>query len=492
MLSGAGVLVVGRYVVAALAWGATLIVVRELSKGEFGRYQVIFSLLGIIGFIADLRLSRIVLRDLMAVDGDAAGEIVGSYLGMRLVIGVISYVIAMAWVVVGPYPDDVVLGTAVAGLNLVILSAAFAIILLFEARLWLRDVAISNVLGQIVQTGMTIAISLFGVASILWFSWSTVANSIALTLWLVLVMGRTVRVRIRVEWVRWWLWLKEAAPLALGAALDTIYFRIDIVMLSLLDTYRAVGVYGVGYKFSDLLGALPLAVVTPALTMLVAAWPDKPGEFRRTFRHALIILTVGAIGAVVGFVIFAEPLVTLFYTDRYVDATGAARLLVVGQGLHFFTLLAFSTLVAVGRNRLYPIAMLVGVVLNVGLNIILIPQYSYMGSGWATVVTEVIVLFVLAYGVYRIPAGLPFPSRAIAKCVFAGVLAAGVGWASLGRIPWPIGGALTGIVYLLTLHLLAVNGPGGLRALGGAPRDDLGSVIDEGLDRPEPGAGMPG
>ena len=67
-----------------------------------------------------------------------------------------------------------------------------------------------------------------------------------------------------------------------------------------------------------------------------------------------------------------------------------------------------------------------------------------------------------------------------------------MGWASLGRIPWPIGGALTGIVYLGAVHLLAVNGPGGLRALGGAPRDDLGSIIDEGLDRPEPGAGMPG
>ena len=219
---------------------------------------------------------------------------------------------------------------------------------------------------------------------------------------------------------------------------------------------------------------------------------ERPGRFRNTFRHTLIILTVGAIGAVVGFVIFAEPLVTLFYTDRYTQATGAARLLVVGQGLHFFTLLAFSTLVAVGRNRLYPIAMLVGVVLNVGLNIILIPQYSYMGSGWATVVTELIVLVVLGIGVYRIPADLPFPSRAIAKCVFAGGLATAVGWASLGRIPWPIGGALTAIVYFGTVHLLAVNGPGGLRALGGAPRDELGTIIDEGLDRPEPGAGMPG
>src|SRR5262249_40602651 len=140
-------------------------------------------------------------------------------------------------------------------------------------------------LGQAVQFAMTIGIAIAGVASILWFSWSTVVNAIALTLWLVFVTGRAVRVRIHVEPARWWVWMKEVAPLALGAALDTVYFRIDIVMLSLLDTYRAVATYSIGYKFSDLLGALPLAVVTPALTMMVAAWPNDTGAFRRTFRH---------------------------------------------------------------------------------------------------------------------------------------------------------------------------------------------------------------
>lgn len=496
MLSGAGVLVVGRYLVAALAWSGTLVVVRELTVGEFGRFQFILALLSIIGFIADLRLSRIVLRDLMAVEGDAAGEIVGSYLGLRLLIGAVSYVVAMVWVLVGGYPSEVVWGTAVAGLNLVILSCAFAIILLFEARLWLRDVATSNVLGQVVQFAITIAVSLFGLASILWFSWSTVANAVALTLWLVFVTGRTVKVRMKVEPARWWLWLKEAAPLALGAALDTVYFRIDIVMLSLLDSYRAVATYSVGYKFSDLLGAVPLAVVTPALTMMVAAWPDDPTAFRRVFRHALVILTVGAVGASVGFVVYAGPLVSFLYTDRYAGATDAARLLVIGQGLHFFTLLAFSTLVAVGRNRLYPIAMLAGVVLNVVLNVILIPEYSYLGSGWATVVTELIVLVVLAVGVTRIPGVLPLPWNGITKCAVAGAVAGLVGWALLDLVPWPIGGAVTGIVYLGAVHLLSVNGPGGLRALAGDPKDDvrdagtreeLDTIVDEGIDKPEIG-----
>lgn len=492
MLSGAGVLVVGRYVVAALGWGGTLIVVRELSKSDFGRFQFILSLLGIVGFIADLKLSRIVLRDLMAVDGDEAGDVVGSYVGLRLVIGFVSYAIAMAWVLIGGYPQDIVVGTAVAGLNLIILSAAFGIILLFEARFWLRDIAVSNVLGQVVQFALTVAIAIGGIASILWFSWSTVANAIALTLWLALVTRRSVHVRIHVQWARWWVWLREAAPLALGAALDTVYFRIDIVMLSLLASYSAVATYSVGYKFSDLLGALPLAVLTPALTMMVAAWPDDPAAFRRTFRHALIILAVGAVGASVGFVVFAQPLVTLLYGDRYANASDAARLLVVGQGLHFFTLLAFTTLVAAGRNRLYPIAMLVGVVLNIALNIVLIPEFSYLGSGWATVVTEAVVLVVLGVGVARIPGVLPFPWGPMAKCLAAGVVTGFVGWALLDRIPWPIGGAITALVYLGAIHFMKVNGDGGLRALGGEPRDDLNAIIEEGLDRPEPGAGMPG
>ncbi len=205
-----------------------------------------------------------------------------------------------------------------------------------------------------------------------------------------------------------------------------------------------------------------------------------------------IILSVAAVGASVGFVVFAEPLVTLLYQQRYADATDAARLLVVGQGIHFFTLLAFTTLVAAGRNRLYPIAMLVGVVLNIALNVVLIPQYSYLGSGWATVVTELIVLIVLTLGVIRIPGVLPFPWAALGKCLVAGALTGAVGWAVLGRIPWPVGGAITAAVYFASVHLFKPNGPGGLRALAGAPRDDLESIIDTGLDRPEPGAGMPG
>lgn len=493
LLSGAGVLVVGRYTVAALAWVSTIIIVNRLTKAEFGEFTFIFTLLGIVGFIADLRLSRIVLSQVLAADETEAARVVGSYTGLRLVIGVVSYGVAMACVAIGSaageFSDQIVIGTALGGLNLIILSVAFGLILLFEARLWLRDVAVANVLGQVGSFALTVSVSLAGIGTVLWFVGANLVNGILVLVFIVFALRRGARIQISFERSEWWAWMREAAPLALGAALDTIYFRIDIVMLLILKSEVAVGIYSVGYKFSDLMGAVPIAVVTPALTLMVGAWPSDAAAFRRTFRHALVMLMVAAVGACSLFLVFAGPLVTTLYPG-YRASVESARLLVVGQGLHFFTLLAFTTLVAVHRNRLYPIAMLVGVVINIGLNLVLIPEFSYLGSGWATVITECIVLMVLGIGVMRIPGLRPLPWRAMVKVIVAGLVAGGAGWALLGRVWWPVGLVTVAVLYLALVHFLAPNGPGGLRAFAGEPHDDLLAAVEEGIDRPDIGTGF--
>jgi len=488
------VLVAGRYAVAALAWVGTVVIVRQLTVEQFGEYSVIFSLLGIVGFIADLRISRVVLADVLDADDAGAARIVGSYTGLRLVIGVVSYAIALGVVLVGAatgdYSRDIVAGTALGGLNLIVLSVAYGLILLFEARLWLRDVAIANVVGQIAAFVVVIGVALAGIASLQWFVASTVLNAVFVLVWLLVALRSGTGMRIRFERSQWWVWLKEAAPLALGAALDTIYFRIDIVMLSIMASASAAGIYNIGYKFSDLIGAVPVAVMTPALTLLVASWPGDRAAFRRTFRHTYVMLLVAAVGACATFLVYAGPLIqALYQKDAYVEGADAARLLVVGQALHFFTLLTFTTLVAVKRNVLYPIAMLVGVVVNIGLNLVLIPEHGYLGSGWATVVTETLVLAVLAAGVARIPGLRPFAWVPTVKVLGAGIVTGLAGWALDGAVPWPVGLGAAALLFVGLVHVLAPAGPGGLRAFAGEPTDDLAIAVADDLDHRNLGTG---
>ena len=106
-------------------------------------------------------------------------------------------------------------------------------------------------------------------------------------------------------------------------------------------------------------------------------------------------------------------------------------------------------------------------------------------------ITETLVLLTLGAGLMRIPGLRPLPWIPLAKTLGAGVVAAGVGLVLLHRVPWPVGVAAEGVVYLGLIHVLAPNGPGGLQAFAGAPRDDLRAAIDLGIDRPDLGTGLP-
>jgi O-antigen/teichoic acid export membrane protein len=119
----------------------------------------------------------------------------------------------------------------------------------------------------------------------------------------------------------------------------------------------------------------------------------------------------------------------------------------------------------VNRNRAYPVAALIGLVVNVGLNLVLVPTWSYNGAALATVLTEVFVLAILARAASRIPEVGPVPWGASTRVVGAGVVMAVVA-VGLGRVvPWPVAAASSCVVYVAGLQLLRVGGPAGLRDL---------------------------
>jgi len=465
MLGGAGILALSRYGAAVLGFASTVIIVRELSEAGFGQFSLIMSVLAIVGMVSDMRLSRAVLASVLEA-GDEAETTVGSYIGLRIVIGAVSLVVFMAVMIVGGYPQEVLVGAALVGASLIIASAVAAIEILCDARLWIRTTARGRVLGFVAQVVMVGALAVSGAGSVDTFLLSTVANFTVVLVSHLLSLRGVARLRPRFVGPEWWAWLREAAPLSVGSALDTIYFRVDMVMLSIMGTFAATGHYAVGYKFSDVIGgAIPIAVLTPALTMMVRSWPGAISTFHRTFRHALILLTVAGVGIGVGFAFVSESVITTAYGARYATAATAATWLVIGQVLHFYTALCFTTLMAVKRNVLYPVAALAGVALNIGLNLLMIPRYSYTGSSVATVITEVVVLAIMGVGVIRIPGVLPFPWRPLGKIALAGGSTAALMALTLPVLPWPVSVLAGAASFFVVLHLMQVDGPGGLRVL---------------------------
>jgi O-antigen/teichoic acid export membrane protein len=461
-----GAMLASRLVIAALGWTGSVIIARILSPEAWGHYTFVFALLGLMAIFTDLGVGRAVMAQLIVDDPEEVARTSSAFIALRVLLGLGGYVIALAYVVVLQYPGDVIRATALAGLVIVFATPGHALTVVYQSRHRLVLSAIAESLGQALQLAITIAAAIVA-PYLLIFVLAPVLNEVlALSMKTVGIVrrGGGLRPSRHIEIARWRSMLLDAAPLAIGFALTIALQKIDMLLLSVLDTFDAVGIYGIGYKFSDILDTFVIAAAGPIATLLVAAWPHEPGVFRQKCRLAATALGTGGALAVAAFWPSAPQVIGLLYGDRFVVGAFAARLLVLGASLTALIVLGIYLLASAGHARNYPLVAFGGLVLNIVLNLALIPHLSYDGAAIATVATLGTVLVVLWIVIIRtvpIIGMLPMGALTTLAVVCAAVCVGGsivVRW-----VPWPavsVMAVLVVAVVALPLLRAAARTPG--------------------------------
>ena len=461
LVGNAGGLIGSRVVVAALGWAGTLLIARTLTVPEFGTFVLVFTVLGLMSVVTDMSLGRVVVGGLVDPDRDRA-RFAGAYILLRTALGLVGYGVAVGFTVLAGYPDSVVRAMALAGVVVVVATPSAAVNGIYEAHLRTGRVAVAEVLGRSAQLALTVAVVAAG-GRLVWLIVPAIVAELVAIAWKLVPLRRVMPITWAVDGRLWRAMLVEAVPLSLGAALTTVTYRIDTVMLSMLADLDAVAVYGVAYKFVELLAFVPQALVTALLPLLVRHWPVDPDGFHRELRRAWTLLLVVMGLAVVEFLLFARPVLGLLYGAHYTVAATAARVVVASQLLAAVVVVGLTVLVALGRHRAYPWVALLGLALNVAANLVAIPRYSYEGAAVATLATDAFVLVLIGVLLHRADPDLPGPPWVRVGAAALGAGAAG--WA-LGRVaPWPVAAAAVVPVYAGLLLAVRIAGPGGVRRL---------------------------
>lgn len=444
-------LLASRVAMSAMGWAGSILIARLLSPEGWGQFSFVFGLLGLLSIVTDLGVGRVVLARLLDSDAEEVSRVAGAFVALRLLLGLIGYALALAFVVLLDYPAIVVQATAVAGVVVVLATPAQALSVLFQSRLRLTAVALAEALGQVVQLLLTVLAALFAPLLLVFVLPFVINEAVVLVLLLRRVRrgdGGPVSMR-QLQLRRWRGMLIEALPLTIGAALTALLHKIDVLLLSRLDTFEAVGLYTVGYKFADVLLLVASAVVAPVMTLLVVAWPGDTDGFRARVRKTSAVLVLFGTLAVGVFWSAAEPLIGLLYGAGFTPAAHSARLLVLGAALAMLTSLGLYVLVAAGKQRLYPWVGLAGLLLNVVLNVVLIPRYSFEGAAVATIITEaalLLAIWILAARTVRVPGLLPLGQ--VVGLALVTVAAVVLGELTSGLLPWPVLAAAVGLVVL--------------------------------------------
>jgi len=228
-----------------------------------------------------------------------------------------------------------------------------------------------------------------------------VARGLALVLALVVTQLHLGGVRLAYDAGVWRDLHRTALPLGFFLVVLNLYSYVDGVMLGYLRTDADTGLYAAAYRIYEgfTYAALALsAVLTPRLSAL------KTSDRRRHRRLALGGVSgstaLGATVAVAAFLV-ARPLLLFLYGPDYAAATLALRILVAGLPIVFAIWILHAIAISVDRETLLLQTGLVGLAVNVGLNLYVIPHYGPVGAAAATVVGEAVCMAVLIAGLRR-------------------------------------------------------------------------------------------
>ncbi|HEX5307682.1 MAG TPA: polysaccharide biosynthesis C-terminal domain-containing protein [Solirubrobacteraceae bacterium] len=444
--------------VVGIATAALLL--RHLGVAESGRYVTVISLLGIPVTVADVGLNVSASRWLALSGPEDRDTLIANVLGQRLLLMPVAVLAAVAFAAIAAYPPAMVAGTAIAGAGFFFVALANALLLRLTVELRNGGLALVDFLRQAITFVGVAALVALG-ASLAPFFVVQVLVGLCVVMLLPALIGRNAFVRPRWDREEQRMLLRSALPLAGALALGQLYFRLVIILMSLISSAEQTGYFGGSLRAIEAPIGISVLVAGVALPLLSAAARDD----RERLRYAIGGLGRGAIVAGVLVVLVtvraAAPLMALIGGEAFRPA-GAVLRIQVGM-LLFNALYQIWTMALLALNRQRELIG-VNVLALAGLALfaaVLVPPLGARGGAIASVLGDALLACLIYWRVHThlgwvmVPAG--FLARVLVAAAFACVplLVSG--------LPDFVAAALAGVVFLAVGQLIGMI-PAELRA----------------------------
>ena len=378
---------------------ATLLL-RHLGVAESGRYVTVLSLVAIPVYVADIGLNVTGSRELALRTPARRPQLLANILGQRLWIMPLAVLLVVLFAVLAGYPTRMVVGTALAGAGVLIVALANVLLLPLTVELRNAGLALVDFTKQAVGlAGVALLVALG--ARLTPFFAIQLAVGLSVVALVPLLAGRRAFVLPRLDRDAQRMLLRTGFPLAAALALGQVYFRLVIVLMSLISDSQQTGYFGGSLRAMENVVIMPILVAGVALPLLAAAARDDLARLR----YAIEGLSKGALIAGVLVVVVtvraAEPVMTLIGGHPFRPAGDVLRIQV--GALLFIALYQIWTaaLLALGRQREL---ILTNAMALLGLSVfaaVLVPPFGADGGAAASVLGDCLLASLIYWRVSR-------------------------------------------------------------------------------------------
>jgi len=414
-----GIILVGDLIFRLISLVVIIYLARYLGTAEFGKYSFVFAYIAFFGVITDLGLQTILVRE-MSRDPSTAPSLIGNAYFIRLILTVFAVVLSMIVITFMSYPTDTTAYVYIAALSLLFISFSDFYATIFQANLKMEYREIAKLAFKIISAALIIWI-IFSQGTLTQVMLVLLFSEMVKTLLSYLFLRKLVRPKFGIDFGLWRYLFKEALPIALAGVILIIYFRIDVVMLSMMQGDVPVGIYSAAYKISEPLSLIPIALLTSMFPIMSASFKTSKERLIRIYRLCVRYIFIIILPIAIGTTLLADKIIFFVYGAEFAGSATALKILIWALVFTSAGYVLTNLLVSIGKQKLYTWCMVLCAITNVTLNFILIPALSYNGAAIATVATNIVLLMASYYFVSK-QLQLPAIRKTIIKSVISGLI----------------------------------------------------------------------
>jgi O-antigen/teichoic acid export membrane protein len=425
-----GLLRAGGYIVGTIAaTAASVVLLRYLGPVAVGQYVTVMSLLAIVGGLTDAGLTVIGQREYtIATTDEQRRRLLADIVAMRLAITPIGVILATGFAVLAGYDHTLVLGTLIGGAGVVVANVAATLTVPLSVQLRLGAVTATEVIKQLVTAAGMAILAVVGAGLLAFFAVNVAAGAASLALAIPLA-GAAGRVWPHFAPRQWMPILREAAPVALSLAVNVLYVRALIILMSLLASPLQTGYFATSYRVLEVFVSVPLLMLGSAFPVLAHAGDADEGRLAYALQRLAEVTLLTAVAIVLVLVIAAAPILDVLGGSKYDQAADVLRIQAFALLGAFLTQVWVTGLVSIRRQRALVLTNCVALATALVLGASLIPVLDAKGAAISAVIGELVLAATTATMLVRARPSLGPPIGRLARVLAAGAAGGAVGLA---------------------------------------------------------------
>ena len=363
-----------------------VLVARYLGVELFGQLQFSLAILALLVPVVSLGLRSIVVKHI-ALQPSHKGQVMGSAFIMQLLSSILTCAGLLLFVYLVSLDD----GEANLAISILTITLFFhcldPIIYWNQSQLTSQYTVWAKRIGATVGLCLKLLFIYFSVEFII-FIWVWVIESIISSILL-------IHFYLKKESFSDWKYdkgtaiilLKDSWPLLFSGIASIIYLKIDIVMLGTMLEKKEVGLYAAAVRISEIFYFIPTMISATVLPAIVRSSQKGGSEIAQRIQALSDALSLYSIISVAFLFFSANFLIDILFGPEF---SGAVLILQIHAFALFFISAGASVnkmLIAENRTVFIMISTILGTVINVSMNLYLIPRYAGVGAAVATVIS---------------------------------------------------------------------------------------------------------